>query len=181
MISLEQIQLLESRVMKAVRRIETLQSENDTLRERLERYEKRIEELEVLINEFKDGQSEIEQGIMNALSQLDNLEDQVTENESVSAGEVDGGMSEATPKEAGQPGHTPNTSRAFDESGKSKPQSDSVKTTESEQKSNVGTPGSSQSRDSQDDNSAGGSDSDDDAVDSDQDADTRQSAELDIF
>jgi len=81
MISLEQIQLLESRVMKAVRRIETLQSENDTLRERLERYEKRIQELEILINEFKDGQSEIEQGIMNALSQLDNLEDQVTDSE----------------------------------------------------------------------------------------------------
>lgn len=181
MISLEQIQLLESRVMKAVRRIETLQSENDTLRERLERYEKRIEELEVLINEFKDGQSEIEQGIMNALSQLDNLEDQVTENESVSAGEVDGGMSEATATEAGQPGHTPNPSRASDETGKSKPQSDSGKTTESEQKGKVETPGSSHSRDSHDDNAAGGSDSGDDAVDSDQDADTRQSAELDIF
>ncbi len=79
MVSLDQIRLLESRVHKAVRRIESLQDENDTLRERLARYEKRIEELEVLINEFKESQSEIEQGIINALSQLDDLEDQVTE------------------------------------------------------------------------------------------------------
>ncbi|MFP4643502.1 MAG: cell division protein ZapB [Spirochaetales bacterium] len=78
MITVDQIQLLESRVTKAVRKIEALQDENETLRDRLARYEKRIEELEVLINEFKDSQNDIEQGILNALSQLDELEDQVT-------------------------------------------------------------------------------------------------------
>ncbi len=87
MITVEQIQLLESRVTKAVRKIEALQDENATLRDRLSRYEKRIEELEILINEFKDSQNDIEQGILNALSQLDELEDQVT-GEPETSGEV---------------------------------------------------------------------------------------------
>lgn len=104
MITVEQIQLLESRVTKAVRKIETLQDENETLRERLTRYEKRIEELEVLINEFKDSQNDIEQGILNALSQLDELEDQVT-------GEADGSR-EANDSIAAQTAVSDNTRTA---------------------------------------------------------------------
>ena len=97
MITVEQIQLLESRVTKAVRKIETLQDENGTLRDRLARYEKRIEELEILINEFKDSQNDIEQGILNALSQLDELEDQVTgDSESTPTGQSDSTPGEAT-------------------------------------------------------------------------------------
>jgi len=74
MISLEQIRTLDERVKKAVQALGDLKSENQTLKQKLADYQKRIEELEKLIDDFKKDQGEIEQGILNAISQLETLE-----------------------------------------------------------------------------------------------------------
>ena len=82
MISVEQIHKLESKVLKAVDVIKSLREENDLLKEKLSGYEKRIEELEVFIDSFKQDQTTIEEGILNALNQLDLLEDIVSVSDS---------------------------------------------------------------------------------------------------
>ncbi len=78
MISVEQIHQLENGVKQAVEVINSLKEENGLLKNKLSGYEKRIEELEVLINSFKEDQSSIEDGIINALHQLDVLEDMLS-------------------------------------------------------------------------------------------------------
>lgn len=83
MISLDQIQKLESRVARAVELIETLRKENASLTSGLEAYRKRIDEMEILIGKFKEDQSAIEQGVMSALEQLDRLEDGLTPEEAL--------------------------------------------------------------------------------------------------
>ena len=77
MITLEQIKQLDHKVRKAIDKITTLKSENNMLQEKLDNYQLRIEELEVLIDTFKEDQSEIESGIIDALNQLDILEDNI--------------------------------------------------------------------------------------------------------
>lgn len=77
MISVEQIKHLESRVHSAVERIRALAAENRTLKERLGDYELRINEFQRVIDGFKAEQAEIESGIVSALRQLDELEDNV--------------------------------------------------------------------------------------------------------
>jgi len=77
MITLEQIRTLEAKVQKAVELIEGLRSENSMLTKKLETYQKRIDELEILVEEFKQDQVQIEQGIIHALNQLEELEDVV--------------------------------------------------------------------------------------------------------
>jgi chromosome segregation ATPase len=83
MISLEQVKLLEERVKKAVARIGALQREKSELRAKLGGYEKRISELEDLVSDVRDNQNEIEAGLLNALKQLDALEDEAATEESV--------------------------------------------------------------------------------------------------
>ncbi len=78
MISVDQIRQLETKVRHAIEVIHTLREENDLLKTKLSGYESRIEELEVLIDSFKQDQTNIEKGIINALQQLDVLEDIVT-------------------------------------------------------------------------------------------------------
>jgi TolA-binding protein len=77
MVSLDQIKDLESKVQKAVTYIAALKQENVLLQKNLEKYRKRIDELEVLINEYKEDQTAIEEGIKNALLHLDKLEDSI--------------------------------------------------------------------------------------------------------
>ncbi len=77
MITLDQIKQLDHKVRKAVDKINTLKSENNMLQEKLDNYQLRIEELEVLIDTFKEDQGEIENGIIDALNQLDILEDNI--------------------------------------------------------------------------------------------------------
>jgi TolA-binding protein len=74
MVSLDQIRLLESMVSKAVAVIDKLTAENTTLKARLSEYQSRIDDLEVMISEFKTDQGEIEEGINNALLRLRGLE-----------------------------------------------------------------------------------------------------------
>ena len=79
MITLEQIQKLDEKVTAAVQVIRSLKEENASLQEKLGQYQSRIDELEVLINTFKKDQGKIEQGIINALEQLNELEDAIGE------------------------------------------------------------------------------------------------------
>ena len=77
MVTLEQIRNLEAKVQRAVAYIADLKDENTVLQKNLEKYRKRIDELEVLITEYKEDQNAIETGIKNALFHLDKLEDSI--------------------------------------------------------------------------------------------------------
>jgi FtsZ-binding cell division protein ZapB len=77
MISLSQIQELEAKISTAVTVIKNLKEENTSVKDKLGSYQKRIEELEILISKFKSEQDKIEEGIINALKQLDKIEDSV--------------------------------------------------------------------------------------------------------
>jgi len=82
MISLEQVQLLESRVAKAIEYVKNLKSENAALssdrarlQKKLDTNQKRLDELEVLVMRFKDDQGRIEDGIVAALDRLSQFEE----------------------------------------------------------------------------------------------------------
>jgi FtsZ-binding cell division protein ZapB len=75
MVSLEQVRLLETKVTRAIEYVKTVTGENTQLKEKLDSYQKRIEELEVLIQRFKEDQSRIEDGILSALDRLNQFED----------------------------------------------------------------------------------------------------------
>ncbi|MDR2434412.1 MAG: cell division protein ZapB [Treponema sp.] len=77
MISLEQVNLLETRVAKAIEYVERTSGENAALRVKLGSYQKRIDELEVLIARFKEDQARIEDGILAALDRLNQFEDAI--------------------------------------------------------------------------------------------------------
>lgn len=84
MLSLDQVRLLENRVVKAVGKIESLTAENDHLRAQLSGLQTRVNELEGLVRSFKDDQGRIEEGILNALDKLSAFEDSVFHNEPTS-------------------------------------------------------------------------------------------------
>jgi len=75
MLSLEQVKLLESKVTGTIEYVKKVSSENLQLKEKLYSYQKRIEELEVLVQQFKENQSRIEDGILSALDRLNQFED----------------------------------------------------------------------------------------------------------
>jgi hypothetical protein len=75
MISLEQIRLLESKISRAIELIKVLKEENGTLRKGLESAQKRMKELESLVDGFKTDQREIESVIVRTLHNLDELEE----------------------------------------------------------------------------------------------------------
>jgi len=75
MVSLEQVRLLESKVTRAIDYVQKVTEENTSLRGKLDSYQKRIDELEVLIQQFKEEQSQIEDGILSSLHRLNQFED----------------------------------------------------------------------------------------------------------
>ena len=82
MITLEQVQLLETRVSKAVEYVQKITDENAALvsqrkelQEKIEAHQKRISELEVLVLRFKEDQGRIEAGIIAALDRLSQFEE----------------------------------------------------------------------------------------------------------
>ena len=81
MISLDQIKSLESKINKAVELIKMLREENRALNGTIDSSQKKMQELEKLVDNFKADQSEIEQGILRALKNLDHLEDEITDGE----------------------------------------------------------------------------------------------------
>jgi FtsZ-binding cell division protein ZapB len=77
MVSLEQVKLLESKVARAIDYVERVSGENAVLQEKLDSYQKRIDELEVLVQRFKEDQGRIEDGILAALDRLNQFEDAI--------------------------------------------------------------------------------------------------------
>ena len=75
MISLEQVKLLESKVSRAIDYIKKVTEEKDSLKAKLIACQKRIDELEILIQRFKEDQGRIEDGILSALDKLNQFED----------------------------------------------------------------------------------------------------------
>ena len=75
MISLEQVKLLETKVTRAIDYVKKVSDENARLKGKLDSYQKRIGELEVFIQSFKEEQSRIEDGILSALNRLNQFED----------------------------------------------------------------------------------------------------------
>ena len=75
MITLEQIRLLESKIARAIELIRVLKEENGTLRKGLESAQKRMKELEGLVDGFQADQNEIETVIVRTLRNLDELEE----------------------------------------------------------------------------------------------------------
>jgi len=82
MISLEQVQLLESKVAKAIEYIQKVDSENAALYEertalqsKLDSTQKRLDEVEMLVMRFKEDQGRIEDGILAALGRLSQFEE----------------------------------------------------------------------------------------------------------
>ena len=78
MVSLEQIRLLEQKVTSAVGLIRVLKEENATLRRGLDSAQRRMKELETLVEGFKTDQKEIESAIVRTLRNLDDLEEAAT-------------------------------------------------------------------------------------------------------
>jgi predicted nuclease with TOPRIM domain len=84
MINLEQVKLLETKVSRAIAYIERLTGENAAQRQketelqtRLESYQQRIDELEVLVMRFKEDQGRIEDSILAALNKLNQFEEAI--------------------------------------------------------------------------------------------------------
>ena len=75
MITLEQVKLLESKVTKLIEFSKKVTNENTSLKGKLDSYQKRIDELEVLFQQFKEDQKGLEDGIKSALDLLDKFED----------------------------------------------------------------------------------------------------------
>lgn len=111
MVTLEQVKLLETKVAKALEYIERLDAENSTLREKLDGYRNRIDELEVIVKQFKDEQGRIEEGILSALDRLSRFEDAVERGIDRAAEASDEGISRQTAEddadEAESPGEPP--------------------------------------------------------------------------
>jgi hypothetical protein len=96
MVTLEQIKLLETKVIRAIDVVTRITGENACLKGKLENYQKRIDELEVLIQRFKEDQGRIEDGILSALDRLNEFE-AALEN-SIAPGEL--GTGELVPEKA---------------------------------------------------------------------------------
>jgi len=86
MISLEQVQLLETRVAKAIEFVQRVSEENTALisekaglLSKLEANQKRLDELELLVMRFKKEQGQIEDGIVAALDRLNKFEEDFEE------------------------------------------------------------------------------------------------------
>jgi chromosome segregation ATPase len=77
MVTIEQVKQLESRVAKAIEYVNKVTDENTLLKGKLDAYQKRIDELEILIQRFKEDQNRIEEGIISALDRLNQFEDDV--------------------------------------------------------------------------------------------------------
>ncbi|MDR2110420.1 MAG: cell division protein ZapB [Spirochaetaceae bacterium] len=77
MVTLEQVRLLETKVARAIDYVKKVTDENTLLRGKIDTYQKRIDELEVLVQRFKEDQSRIEEGIISALERLNQFEDAI--------------------------------------------------------------------------------------------------------
>ena len=104
MVSLEQVKLLESKVTRMIEYITKVTDENAKLKEKLDSYEKRTGELEILFQRFKDDQGRIEDGILSALDLLNQFEDalgsKLFEDKLSPESKLSGGVKSQEPKAA---------------------------------------------------------------------------------
>jgi hypothetical protein len=77
MVTLEQVKLLETKVIRAVEYVERMSRENSQLQGKLDSYEKRVGELETVLQKLKEEQDRIEEGIFSALNLLNKVEDAI--------------------------------------------------------------------------------------------------------
>ena len=80
MVSLEQVKLLETKVIKTIEHVKKINEENSLLKGKLNSYQQRNDELEALIKQFKEDQGRIEDGILSALDRLNQFEDALDNN-----------------------------------------------------------------------------------------------------
>ncbi|MDR2767212.1 MAG: cell division protein ZapB [Treponema sp.] len=89
MVTLEQVKLLESKIVRAIGFVTQVTEENNRLK-------KRNEELEELAARLKDEKARVEEGIISALDRLNQFEDAI--GRSISAAKTSAGVSGAAPK-----------------------------------------------------------------------------------
>lgn len=77
MVTMEHVLQLEARVAKAIDYVNKITDENTLLKTKLDNYQQRIDELEVLIQRFREDQGRIEECILSALERLNRFEDDV--------------------------------------------------------------------------------------------------------
>ena len=104
MVSLEQVKLLETKVSRAIEYIKKATEEKGQLKEKLDSYQKRIDELELLVQRFREDQSRIEDSILSTLDRLNQFEDALE-----SKLPTEPSRSSAEKKGEGEPGAVPAT------------------------------------------------------------------------
>jgi len=77
MLSLDQVRLLDEKVARTVEYVGRLTAENAALRKKIDSTQKRIDELEVFVSLFKEEQGRIEDGILSALDRLSKFENAI--------------------------------------------------------------------------------------------------------
>ena len=77
MVTLEQVRLLETKVAGAIDYVKRVTEENGLLKGKLDGCQRRISELEGLVQRFKEDQGRIEDGILAALDRLSQFEDAI--------------------------------------------------------------------------------------------------------
>ncbi|MDR1099521.1 MAG: cell division protein ZapB [Treponema sp.] len=102
MVSLEQVKLLETKVAKTIEYVERVTGENAVLQEKLDSYQQRIDELEVLVRRFKEDQGRIEDGILSALDRLNQFEDAIEKSLGARTSSKKGGPSPAGDEAPGE-------------------------------------------------------------------------------
>jgi len=107
MITLEQIRLLDSKITRTIELIRVLKDENGTLRKGLESAQKRMKELETLVDGFKTDQREIETVIVRTLRNLDDLEESATAGKKGDRAAAGPSPEAAPASQAAEPGSAP--------------------------------------------------------------------------
>jgi predicted nuclease with TOPRIM domain len=100
MVTIQQVQLLESRVIKAIEYVDQVTEENTLLKNKLDSCQSRVDELEVLIQRFKEEQGKIEEGILSALDRLNKFDPDDKQPSQATDNDIAASPEEAVPSDA---------------------------------------------------------------------------------
>jgi len=75
MVSLEQVKLLETKVAKAIEFIKKVTEENAFLKGKLNSFQQRIDELEVVVTQFREEERQIDDKFHSIFDRLNQIED----------------------------------------------------------------------------------------------------------
>jgi chromosome segregation ATPase len=104
---LENVKVLETKVDKEIDFAKRIIEENVQLKEKVALYQKRIEDLESLIQAFREEQNAIENGILAALNRLNQFEDAVEKKLSPAEEAPEQPQAESPPPDSGAEGPLP--------------------------------------------------------------------------